>query len=56
MMLDNVGLSLCLLRNFIQHRATLLAQQFWMMLASFEHALTIHFLLRIYYRDTLVLL
>ncbi len=35
-MLDDVGLSLNLLKIFVQHRATLLAQQCCMMLASFE--------------------
>ena len=36
MMLDNVGLSLSLLKIHIQHRATLLAEQCWTVLASFE--------------------
>ena len=39
-MLDDVGLSLNLLKILIQHRATLLGQQCCMMLASFEQALS----------------
>ncbi len=38
MMLEDVGLSLNLLKIFVQHRATLLAQQRRTMLASFEQA------------------
>ena len=38
MMLEDVGLSSNLLKIFIQHRATLLAQQCCTMLASFEQA------------------
>ncbi len=37
-MLEDVGLSLNLLKIFVQHCATLLAQQCCMMLASFEQA------------------
>ena len=40
-MLDDVGLSLNLLQIFVQHFATLLAQQCCMMLASFEQAFTV---------------
>ena len=40
-MLEDVSLSLNLLKIFVQHRATLLAQQCCMMLASFEQAFTI---------------
>ncbi len=36
MMLDNVGLSLNLLKIFVQHRATLLALQCCTMLAWFD--------------------
>ncbi len=38
-MLDNDSLSLNLLKIFVQYRATLLAQQCYTMLASFEQAL-----------------
>ena len=38
-MLEDVGLSLNLLKIFVQHRARLLAQQCCAMLASFEQAL-----------------
>ena len=41
MLLDDVGLSLSLLKIFVQHRATLLAQQCCTMLAFFEQALTV---------------
>ena len=37
--LDDVGLSLNLVEIFVQHRATLLAQQCCIMLALFEQAL-----------------
>ena len=37
-MLENVGLSLNLLKIFVQQRATLLAQQCCTILASFEQA------------------
>ncbi len=40
-MLEDVGLSLNLLKIFVQHRATLLPQQCCTMLASFEQAFTI---------------
>ncbi len=39
MMLDDVSLSLNLIKIFVQHRATLLAQQCYTMLASFEQVL-----------------
>ena len=39
-MLEDVGLSLNLLKIFVQHRATMLAQQCCTMLASFEQAFT----------------
>ena len=39
MMLEDVGSSLNLLKIFVQHRATLLAQQCCAMLASFQQAL-----------------
>ena len=39
MILDNVGLSLSLVKIFIQHRVTLLAQQCWRMLAWITQAL-----------------
>jgi hypothetical protein len=43
MILDNVGLSLSLLKIFIQHRATLLAEQCWTVLAWFElQAISLH--------------
>ena len=38
-MLEDVGLSLNLLKIFVQHRVTLLAQQCRTMLVSFEQAL-----------------
>ena len=38
MMLEDVGLSLNLLKIFVQHRATSLTQQCCKMLASFEQA------------------
>ncbi len=41
MMLEDVGLSFNLLKIFIQHRATLLAQQCCTMLASFEQVFII---------------
>ena len=42
-MLDNVGLSLSLLKISIQHRATLLAEQCWTVLAWFElQAISLH--------------
>jgi hypothetical protein len=40
MLLDNDGLCLSMLKTCIHHRATLLAQQYWTMLASFERAFT----------------
>ncbi len=42
-MLEDVGSNLNLLKIFVQHRAALLAQQCWMMLASFEQALRLQF-------------
>ena len=48
-MLD-VGLSLNLLKIFLHHRTTLLAQQCCTMLASFEQAFTPLLLLRISYK------
>ena len=41
---DNVGLSLSLLKMFVQHRATLLAQQCCTMLASFEQGLKLQYI------------
>ena len=40
MMLEDLGLSLNLLKFFVQHRVTILGQQGWTMLASFEHTLS----------------
>ena len=47
-MLEDVGLSLNLLKMFVQHRVALLAQQCRTMLASFEQVLTLTTILATY--------